>query len=298
MSEGDSGLNNNYQQKPVTTSYKLTNFFRNGNKCELNENDNKNEEDNSTKDSTDIMEIANKNEYEDKPKPEIKKVNRILCIKKIDSTNSNLSMSDELFFLENNIKKEQNHNKEIKFFISNETKKIKREKKSVFFLGLKKKRNKNRKKFESSRQDNDRTKFVRQVFNSFWYGKLPNIFKKNKTNKIKKFPQGFINETAKIRGKDYLDKTIKYFYTEKKLYKQKELESYYNYNINFINKMMEGKDKNDLEKLFDIKYTDLINEYLESKEFKKCIELMKKKDSFEANKFQYFAENFINNSQS
>ena len=207
-------------------------------------------------------------------------------------------MSDELFFLENNIKKEQNHNKEIKFFISNETKKIKREKKSLFFLGQKKKRNKNRKKFESSRQDNDRTKFVRQVFNSFWYGKLPNIFKKNKTNKIKKFPQGFINETAKIRGKDYLDKTIKYFYTEKKLYKQKELESYYNYNINFINKMMEGKDKNDLEKLFDIKYTDLINEYLESKEFKKCIELMKKKDSFEANKFKYFAENFINNSQS
>ena len=61
---------------------------------------------------------------------------------------------------------------------------------------------------------------------------------------------------------------------------------------------MEGKDKNDLEKLFDIKYTDLINEYLESKEFKKCIELMKKKDSFEADKFQYFAENFINNSQS
>jgi hypothetical protein len=189
MSEGDSGLNNNYQQKPVTTSYKLTNFFRNGNKCELNENDNKNEEDNSTKDSTDIMEIEKKDEFEDKPKPEIKKVNRILCRKKIDSTNSNLSMSDELFFQEINIKNEQKHNKEIKFFISNETKKIKREKKSLFFLGQKKKRNKNRKKFESSRQDNDRTKFVRQVFNSFWYSKLPNIFKKNKTNKIKKFPQ-------------------------------------------------------------------------------------------------------------
>ena len=198
MSEGDSGLNNNYQQKPVTTSYKLTNFFKNGNKCELNENDNKNEEDNSTKDSTDIMEIDKKDEFEDKPKPEIKKVNRILCRKKIDSTNSNLSMSDELFFQEINIKNEQKHNKEIKFFISNETKKIKREKKSLFFLGQKKKRNKNRKKFESSRQDNDRTKFVRQVFNSFWYSKLPNIFKKNKTNKIKKFPQGFINETAKI----------------------------------------------------------------------------------------------------
>lgn len=299
MSEVDSGLTSNYQQKPVTTSYKLTTFFKNGNKCDFNENENKNEEENSTKDSTDIIDIEEKNYFEEKSKLEIKKRNRSLSRKKIDSTNSNLC-SDEIFFRNNNRKNEPklNENKDIKFFIINEPKKVKQVKKSLFFLGQKKKRNKNRKKFESSRQDNDRTKFVRQVFNTYWYGKLPNIFKKNKTNKIKKFPQGFINETAKIRGKDYLDKSIKYFYTEKKLYKQKELESYFNYNINFINKIMEGNEKDDLEQLFDIKYTDLINEYLESKEFQKFIESMKKKDIFEANKFKYFAENFINNSQS
>lgn len=299
MSEVDSGLTSNYQQKPVTTSYKLTTFFKNGNKCDFNENENKNEEENSTKDSTDIIDIEEKNYFEEKSKLEIKKRNRSLSRKKMDSTNSNLC-SDEIFFRNNNRKNEPklNENKDIKFFIINEPKKVKQVKKSLFFLGQKKKRNKNRKKFESSRQDNDRTKFVRQVFNTYWYGKLPNIFKKNKTNKIKKFPQGFINETAKIRGKDYLDKSIKYFYTEKKLYKPKELESYFNYNINFINKIMEGNEKDDLEQLFDIKYTDLINEYLDSKEFQKFIESMKKKDIFEANKFKYFAENFINNSQS
>lgn len=299
MSEVDSGLTSNYQQKPVTTSYKLTTFFKNGNKCDFNENENKNEEENSTKDSTDIIDIEEKNYFEEKSKLEIKKRNRSLSRKKMDSTNSNLC-SDEIFFRNNNRKNEPklNENKDIKFFIINEPKKVKQVKKSLFFLGQKKKRNKNRKKFESSRQDNDRTKFVRQVFNTYWYGKLPNIFKKNKTNKIKKFPQGFINETAKIRGKDYLDKSIKYFYTEKKLYKQKELESYFNYNINFINKIMEGNEKDDLEQLFDIKYTDLINEYLDSREFQKFIESMKKKDIFEANKFKYFAENFINNSQS
>jgi len=297
MSEVDSGLTNNYQQKPVTTSYKLTTFFKNRNKYDYNENENKNEEENSARDSTDITESEEKNNFQEKP--ETKRPNRNLRQKKIESTNSNLC-SDEICFNNNNIKKEPNpnENKEIKFFIINETKKVKPVKKSLFFLGQKKKRNKNRKKFESSRQDNDRTKFVRQVFNTYWYGKLPNIFKKNKTNKIKKFPQGFINETAKIRGQDYLDKSIKYFYSEKKLYKQTELESYFNYNINFINKLMEGNEKDDLEKLFDIKYTDLINEYLESKEFQKFIESMKRKDIFEANKFKYFAENFINNSQS
>ena len=292
MSEGNSGINI-YPQKVVTTFYKLTTFFKNWNKCDYNDNEITTEEDNSTK------EIEEKHEFEDKSKSETKKRNQSLSRKKIDSTNSYLS-SDELFFQEKNIKIEQrqNKNKEIKFLICNEPKKVKEKKKSLFFLNQKKKRNKNRKKFESSRQDNDRTKFVRQVFNSYWYEKLPNIFKKNKNNKIKKFPQGFINETAKIRGKDYLDKTIKFFYTEKKLYKPKELESYYIYNINFINKIMEGNEKNDLEKLFDIKYTDLINEYLESKEFENFIESMKKKDIFEANKFKYFADNFINNSQS
>ena len=248
MSEVDSGLTNNYQQKPVTTSYKLTTFFKNRNKYDYNENENKNEEENSARDSTDITESEEKNNFQEKP--ETKRPNRNLSQKKIESTNSNLC-SDEICFNNNNIKKEPNpnENKEIKFFIINETKKVKPVKKSLFFLGQKKKRNKNRKKFESSRQDNDRTKFVRQVFNTYWYGKLPNIFKKNKTNKIKKFPQGFINETAKIRGQDYLDKSIKYFYSEKKLYKQTELESYFNYNINFINKLMEGNEKDDLEKL-------------------------------------------------
>ena len=298
MSEVDSGLTNNYQQKPVTTSYKLTTFFKYGNICDFNENANKIEEENSTKDSTDIIDIKEKNVFEEKLKSETNKRNRSLSQKKIESTNSNLC-SDEICFKNNNIKNgpKPSEYKEIKFFIINETKKVKPVKKSFFFLGQKKKRKKNRKKFESSRQDNDRTKFVRQVFNTYWYEKLPNIFKKNKTNKIKKFPQGFINETAKIRGQDYLDKSIKYFYTEKKLYKQTEIESYFNYNINFINKIMEKNEKNDLEKLFDIKYSDLINEYLESKEFQKFIESMKKKDIFEANKFKYFADNFINNSQ-
>ena len=299
MSEVDSGLTNNYQQKPVTTSYKLSTFFKNRNKYDYNENENKNEDENSTRDSTDIIDSKENNNFEEKP--ETKKQNRSLSQKKIESTTSILC-SDEICFNNNNnnIKKEPkaNENKEIKFFIVNEKKKEKHIKKSLFFLGKKKKRNNNRKKFESSRQDNDRTKFVRQVFNTYWYGKLPNIFKKNKTNKIKKFPQGFINETAKIQGQDYLDKSIKYFYTEKKLYKSTEVESYFNYNINFINKLMEGNEKDDLEKLFDIKYSDLINEYLESKEFQKFIESMKIKDIFEANKFKYFAYNFINNSQS
>lgn len=304
MSNGGLGLNDNYQHQPVTTSYKLIEFFRRATKCDYNEKENKPDVDNnSARDSTEFMEIEKQNEFEEKSKIEIKKRNQSQNRKKIDSTNSNLSLSDKIFFNENDIQKEKNEEiqtKKIKFLIINEinTKKKKKNKKSLFFPGQKKTKVKNRKKFESSRQDNDRTKFVRQVFNSFWYGKLPDIFTKNSKSKIKKFPLGFINETAKIRGGDYLDKTIKYFYEEKKLYKHQELESYFNYNIKVINKIITGGEKNDLEELLNIKYTDLINEYLKSKEFQEFIESMKKKDIFEADKFKFFAENFINNSQS
>jgi hypothetical protein len=304
MSNGVSGLNNNYQHPPVTTTYKLVEYIKQLSKCDYNEKENKTDLDNnSTRESTEFMEIEKQNEFEEKSKIETKKGNRSQSRKKIESTNSNFSLTEQIFFQENNIKKEKNEEiqtKKIKFLTTKEInkKKVKKNKKSLFYPNQKKTKVKNRKKFESSRQDNDRTKFVRQVFNSFWYGKLPNIYTKNAKNKIKKFPLGFIRETAKIRGGDYLDKTIKYFYEEKKLYKNQEIESHFNYNKKMINKIMTGKEKNVLEELLDLKYTDLINEYLKSKEFQEFIESMKKKDIFEAEKFKFFAENFINNSHS
>jgi hypothetical protein len=304
MSNGVSGLNNNYQHPPVTTTYKVHEYIKQLSKCDYNEKENKTDLDNnSTRESTEFMEIEKQNEFEEKSKIETKKRNRSQSRKKIESTNSNFSLTELIFFQENNIKKEKNEEiqtKKIKFLTTKEInkKKVKKNKKSLFYPNQKKIKVKNRKKFESSRQDNDRTKFVRQVFNSFWYGKLPNIYTKNAKNKIKKFPLGFIRETAKIRGGDYLDKTIKYFYEEKKLYKNQEIESHFNYNKKMINKIMTGKEKNVLEELLDLKYTDLINEYLKSKEFQEFIESMKKKDIFEAEKFKFFAENFINNSHS
>jgi hypothetical protein len=304
MSNGVSGLNNNYQHPPVTTTYKVHEYIKQLSKCDYNEKENKTDLDNnSTRESTEFMEIEKQNEFEEKSKIETKKGNRSQSRKKIESTNSNFSLTEQIFFQENNIKKEKNEEiqtKKIKFLTTKEInkKKVKKNKKSLFYPNQKKTKVKNRKKFESSRQDNDRTKFVRQVFNSFWYGKLPNIYTKNAKNKIKKFPLGFIRETAKIRGGDYLDKTIKYFYEEKKLYKNQEIESHFNYNKKMINKIMTGKEKNVLEELLDLKYTDLINEYLKSKEFQEFIESMKKKDIFEAEKFKFFAENFINNSHS
>lgn len=304
MSNGVSGLNNNYQHPPVTTTYKVHEYIKQLSKCDYNEQENKTDLDNnSTRESTEFMEIEKQNEFEEKSKIEIKKRNTSQSRKKIESTNSNFSLTEQIFFQENNIKKEKNEEiqtKKIKFLTTKEInkKKVKKNKKSLFYPGQKKTKVKNRKKFESSRQDNDRTKFVRQVFNSFWYGKLPNIYTKNAKNKIKKFPLGFIRETAKIRGGDYLDKTIKYFYEEKKLYKNQEIESHFNYNKKMLNKIITGKEKNVLEELLDLKYTDLINEYLKSKEFQEFIESMKKKDIFEAEKFKFFAENFINNSHS
>ena len=182
-------------------------------------------------------------------------------------------------------------------------------KKQVPFLikKIKKKKDKNevktKKKSKSSRQDNDRVKFVRQTLNYYFYNKIKNLIRPNNTiiQKLRKFPEKLINEIAKLNNKKYLNMTLEDLYLNKELYNSIKLLKSFSYNLVIINRLNEEKNKEFREKsgveiLLKMKFGDLIKEYLQSAEYKqKMNELNKTNGKYFAEKFQYFAINFINN---
>ena len=187
-----------------------------------------------------------------------------------------------------------------------EENKIYKEKKKYFYIKKIKKNKvkKANKKSYSSRQDNDRVKFVRQTLNFYLYNKLTNIIKLSKIKqKLKKFPEKLINEIAKINNKKYLNLTLEDFYTRRELYNSKELLKHFEHNLVIINHIMEENNKNfretsGVEILLKMKFRDLINQYLKSDEYKqKMTELNKNNGIYFAEKFRYFSDNFINNYQ-
>ena len=187
-------------------------------------------------------------------------------------------------------------NKEKKKWIPFSIKKVKK-------IKNKREKKSNRKSY-SSRQDNDRVKFVRQTLNFYLYNKLTNIIKLSKIKqKLKKFPEKLINEIAKINNKKYLNLTLEDFYTRRELYNSKELLKHFEHNLVIINHIMEENNKNfretsGVEILLKMKFRDLINQYLKSDEYKqKMTELNKNNGIYFAEKFRYFSDNFINNYQ-
>ena len=160
-----------------------------------------------------------------------------------------------------------------------EENKIYKEKKKYFYIKKIKKNKvkKANKKSYSSRQDNDRVKFVRQTLNFYLYNKLTNIIKLSKI------------------------KTLEDFYTRRELYNSKELLKHFEYNLVIINHLKDEKNKIFLEKygveaLLKMKFIDLIRIYLQSEQFQqKMNELNENKGAYLSEKFKYFANNFINN---
>jgi len=183
--------------------------------------------------------------------------------------------------------------------------KINKEKKKYFYIKKikKKKAKKANKKSFSSRQDNDRVKFVRQILNFYIYNKLTKIIISSHIikRKLKKIPEKLINEIAKLNNRKYLNMTLEDLYTRCELYNSKELLKHYEYNLVIINHLKYEKNKIFLEKsgveaLLKMKFIDLIKIYLQSDEYKqKMNEFNENKGVYLAEKFKYFANNFINN---
>ena len=151
-----------------------------------------------------------------------------------------------------------------------------------------------KKKCDASRQDNDRTKFIRKTLNIYWYNQIGSAINQSNKEHIKKFAEPFICEISKIENKEYLDMSLKDFYMKKELYQlcePKIIKTHFEYNIKIIEAF---KDNQVINNLLSKKFKDLIEEYKNSDKYKEYSETL---IGYKGKKFQYFADNFIINSK-
>ena len=157
---------------------------------------------------------------------------------------------------------------------------------------------------EPSRQDNVRRMFVRIILNNYYYKKICKTIKIFRIKKLKKFPGLLIYKVSKIDNKNKMEKTLRDFYADIKLNKKNDaMEKQYEYNLNIIKQLEEDKnkelrEKSGLDKLLNIKFKDLIEEFQNSNDYEmEKNEIRKKNVEFEAEKIIKFWDDFIENSK-
>ena len=151
-----------------------------------------------------------------------------------------------------------------------------------------------KKKCDASRQDNDRTKFIRKTLNIYWYNLIGSAINQSNKEHIKKFAEPFICEISKIENKEYLDMTLKDFYMKKELYQlcePKIIKTHFEYNIKIIEAF---KDNPVINNLLSKTFKDLIEEYKNSDKYKEYSETL---IGYKGKKYQFFVDNFIVNSK-
>jgi len=163
-----------------------------------------------------------------------------------------------------------------------------------------KKRTKSKQKLKRFKcRDNIRKMIKRRFFNTYLRNALNAKLKKGGYNLFfEYFPQSFVGNVIKEKEKNLLNKKLRQFFEDKKLYKQENLTNYY-HNLKVLEQLK--KDKNEvIETILDKKYVDLFKEYLNSKEFKidemnrlKNISNKRKKDDYYIEKYKYLANHFI-----
>ena len=238
----------------------------------------------------------------------IEENNRLaLFFQKSDSSNSNVN--DDLYLnkyalnfdpslhKESTTKKEENIqnciekktkfviHKKIRFTSIKKRSRAKKEKKEEIKI---------KKKCDASRQDNDRTKFIRKTLNIYWYNQIVSAINQSNKEHIKKFAEPFICQISRIENKEYLDMTLKDFYTKKELYQfcePKIIKTHFEYNIKIIEAF---KDNPVINNLLSKTFKDIIEEYKNSDKYKKYIESL---IGYKGKKFQYFVDHFIVNSK-
>ena len=157
---------------------------------------------------------------------------------------------------------------------------------------------------EPSRQDNVRRMFVRIILNNYYYKKICKTIKIFSIKKLKKFPGLLIYKVSKIDNKNNMEKTLRDFYADIKLNKKNDaMEKQYEHNLNIIKQLEEDRnkdirEKSGLEKLLNIKFKDLIEEFKNSNDYEmEKNEIRKKNVEFEAEKIIKFWDDFIENSK-
>ena len=114
--------------------------------------------------------------------------------------------------------------------------------------------------------DNIRKKIKTIFFNKYIYNKINDALKAKQSKLyFVKFPITFVNDIKKDTNKDIINKTLLEIMSIKEIYDEKDLNNYY-HNL----KVLENKEINENEELKEIlnkKYSELFQEYINSKEF-------------------------------
>ena len=146
-------------------------------------------------------------------------------------------------------------------------------------------------------KDNVRRKIKRRIFNSYLLDKLEKLRRYIKCKHyFKKFPSLFVYDIDRKRNKNYLNLTIKEIITNKEFYKAKNEQENYRLNLKTVQNK-EIKENEGFQKILNMTYRELIEEYINYEEFK-IGELnhlkMKKFDDKYINKYKELAEELIN----
>ena len=83
---------------------------------------------------------------------------------------------------------------------------------------------------------------------------------------FKKFKQHFVSDVSKKTNKELLNMTLEEIFRKRELYQENELTHYYHNLTLFESKEIQEND--DLKYIFNLKYFELFEEYINSKEFR------------------------------
>ena len=146
------------------------------------------------------------------------------------------------------------------------------------------------------RKDNMRKKIKVRAFNTYLYDKLEKLRRSIKCKHyFTKFPSLFVNDIDRKRNKNYLNLTIKEIMTNEGFYKSKNDLENYQLNLKIV-QCKEVQENEEFQRILNMTYRELIEEYINSDEFK-IGELnhlkMKKFDDKYINQHQKLAEELI-----
>ena len=144
-------------------------------------------------------------------------------------------------------------------------------------------------------QDNMRKKIKRGFLNKALITKINYIMKLNDIAfYLEKFPQNLVCDVTKKSNKDLIDMTLEQIFKKKELYVKSDL-SKYDHNLNVI-KSKEVQENSELKSILNKKYSELFEEYINSKEFK-VDEINRLKDNDMGNiyieRYIYLSKHFI-----
>ena len=162
-------------------------------------------------------------------------------------------------------------------------------------IGNKRRRNK---------EDDIRRMIGRRFFNDIILNLINEILKNaGSIISFEKIQQDVVYDLVKKNNKKLLDMSLEQIFTKKDLYRGKNLEKY-NHNLKLIN-LLKSEEYNDIrqstqiDRILNMKYYDLFQEYITSNEFVEEINRLKnnkmKFDDSYIEKYIYYSLNFINN---